>query len=245
VPEGVSRARNRGIEEADGKWVAFVDDDDLWAPTKLRLQLDAAEGTRRSWAYAGVVKVDSGGTIVGGRPPPSTGRVSDRLNKWNPIPGGCSNVVVSRRLLSVVGGFEVELDNLADWDMWIRLGMQAPPALAPDPLVGYRIHPANRSLDLDKLQRELRLVQHRFGLVLDWGAIHYYMARLCQRSGRRKMAMEQYIKAAARGERRAVAAELLWLAQRRFGPWGPPSASGGTVLEWSSQAEPWLAELHK
>src|ERR687891_190196 len=51
VAQGVSAARDRGRAETTGDWIAFCDDDDLWAPTKLRSQLRAAEATRRDWAY--------------------------------------------------------------------------------------------------------------------------------------------------------------------------------------------------
>ena len=53
TPLGLSAARNDGAEEARGKWVAFLDDDDLWAPDKLMEQLHAAQETARDWVYTG------------------------------------------------------------------------------------------------------------------------------------------------------------------------------------------------
>jgi glycosyltransferase involved in cell wall biosynthesis len=240
---GVSQARNRGIEVSCGAWIAFLDDDDLWAPDKLRLQLDAAAASGRSWVYSGVVKVDAHLNIIGGTTPPTPDWVIANLKRWNQIPGGCSNVLVAEPLLSSVGGFDPGFDNLADWDMWIRLGEKGPPASLADPLVAYRFHPANLSLDLGKLRRELGLLQGRYGLSLDWGAIHYYMARLAQRSGRKREAAMEYLKAAGGGEWAAVARELAWLVRRRLNVPPKKQGPGASNREWSAGARSWLEEL--
>ena len=58
--EGQSRARNTGIEAARGEWIAFLDDDDLWSPDKLREQLDAAAVAHAEFVYTGGVMVDEG-----------------------------------------------------------------------------------------------------------------------------------------------------------------------------------------
>jgi len=69
TPYGLSTARNRGAGAAGGDWLAFIDDDDLWAPDKLAQQLRAAASTGRDWVYTGCVNISHDAQIVGGRPP--------------------------------------------------------------------------------------------------------------------------------------------------------------------------------
>src|SRR5438552_9859758 len=49
VPLGVAQSRNEGWQTGLGEWIAFVDDDDVWAPTKLAEQLSVVRETRRLW----------------------------------------------------------------------------------------------------------------------------------------------------------------------------------------------------
>ena len=51
MPSGVAAARNHAAAETQADWLAFIDDDDLWAPEKLLCQLQAAQQLGRDWAY--------------------------------------------------------------------------------------------------------------------------------------------------------------------------------------------------
>lgn len=76
---GVADARNAGIAAAGGDWVAFLDDDDLWAPGKLRDQIDAAQGAGAVFAYSRVVAFREDVGPLGLRPPPNPAALPELL----------------------------------------------------------------------------------------------------------------------------------------------------------------------
>src|ERR1051326_8580449 len=105
-PRGVAMARNRGWAESRGDWLAFLDDDDLWAPNKIAAQLHAAHATGRDWAYVGVVNIDESNVIISGARPLPPEDVVRRLRNYDAVPGGGSNVIARRALLDRVGPFD-------------------------------------------------------------------------------------------------------------------------------------------
>jgi glycosyltransferase involved in cell wall biosynthesis len=245
--QGVSAARNRGIEVARAEFVAFIDDDDLWAPDKLRIQLDAIERSERCWAYGGAVKIDLEGEIIGGVPPPEPEEVSRRLPRWNLIPGGCSSVIARRSTLIAAGGFDRSLINLADWDLWIRIGRQGLPACASGPVVAYRIHSNNSSTNLPLVLSELDRLDGRYGVPVDRGAVHHYLAWVALRSRDRRKGITHLLRATAGGDGRAVARSVAALLrgrlERAFPTIVPPSQSQRAHREWRAPATAWLKEL--
>ena len=76
-------------------WVAFLDDDDLWAPTKLRRQLDAAERVGAAWAWCGAVYLSGDGAVRSVASGPSPEDVRRQLPSGSVIPAGASNVIAS------------------------------------------------------------------------------------------------------------------------------------------------------
>jgi glycosyltransferase involved in cell wall biosynthesis len=246
TPLGVSSARNAGIAEARGRWVAFCDDDDLWAPDKLARQLEAASASGCAWVYAGTVNVDHRLRVLEGGPPPPADQVPALLGRYNPVPAGASNVIVRADALARVGGFDPALRRTEDWDLWIRLARDGPPAAVRRPLVAYRMHPAsNAFVDTAAILTETAVIERRHGIAVDHAAHYRRAAWISLRAGRRWRAVGYYAQAVRRGDLRSLARAVVGLAypgvtgarrHRRLG--ADPEAA-----RWQADARRWLVEF--
>ncbi|MPZ73148.1 MAG: glycosyltransferase [Nitriliruptorales bacterium] len=246
VPQRVSAARNRGAVMARSDWVAFCDDDDLWAPDKIARQLEAAVRAGRPWVYCGTVNIDQHLRIVSGRPPPDPEHVMATLGRFNPIPGGGSNVMMRRDALEAAGPFDTQLANTEDWEMWLRLAaQQGPPAWVCAPLVAYRVHGGNASLDTEQILAGIARIEQQHGNRVDRGVIHRWFAESFLRTGRRSRALRHWTLAATHGQALAVAGDLATIARRRAGRLSrrtsDPLASPTGV--WAAQPTEWLTKL--
>ena len=117
-------------------WVAFVDDDDLWAPRKLRDQLGAiGRDGDALWSCVGSVVVDPDLRIVRHSPVPrdATWPITSSATTTSPAAAAASSSIA---LVLDVGGFDPGLSTLADWDLGSGSGCgrlwprSAPPRLA-------------------------------------------------------------------------------------------------------------------
>jgi len=236
---GVSVARNRGIASASGEWIAFCDDDDLWAPNKLQEQLTAADTAGANWVYAGDVNVNDQLRVLSGGPPPDPADVMARLPRCNPLASGGSNVVVRSNILAEVGGFDPALRRTEDWDLWIRIAQKGPPAYVRKPLVAYRFHSGNVIWDPREMVDEARRLAARYGIPVDVLSMHRRAAWAALRGGRRLTAARHYALAVAGGDLRSVGRALIALihpavgSERLFGFLDRDS-------DWIAEAERWI-----
>jgi glycosyltransferase involved in cell wall biosynthesis len=236
VQRGVSEARNSGLEVAQGRWIAFLDDDDVWAPEKLTSQLAEALRTGTGWVYAGDVHVDEQLTPLGGGPPLRPHEVIKDLAAYNTLPSGASNVVIRAGLLTEIGTFDPSLTRTEDWDMWLRLAATGPPACVPRPLVAYRHHRGNASSDPAPMVAEPRVLSRRYDMCVDQGAMLRRAAWSCMLDGRRLRAAGYYVRAAFHGDAASLARAMVAMAHPAVG-----SSDVYRLIGWSAEARRWTA----
>ncbi|MFO7573290.1 MAG: glycosyltransferase family 2 protein [Gaiellaceae bacterium] len=200
--KGVAQARNAGIAAARGEWVAFLDDDDLWSPRKLRLQIDAAQAASAVFVFAGSVWVDDELRFLHGHALPDPAALAPALLRWNVVWGGCSNVIARTDLLRELGGFDEELFQLSDWDLWIRLALAGPAAAVDDVLVALVMHRESMLLvdrrdvfvEFDRLVARHADAEARFGVKPDRVLFARWVAAGHLRAGRRRAAARTYLR---------------------------------------------------
>jgi glycosyltransferase involved in cell wall biosynthesis len=142
---GVAAARNRGVREARGEFLAFLDDDDLWPPDKLEWQLEALGEHPEAGLVYGFM--ESFGTERPYRwPPPDapSGWVREAFltGNWIRSPG---QTLIRRAAFEAAKGFDESLRGAEDWDFYLRLSKDWPFVYWSRPALRYRAHAGNAS----------------------------------------------------------------------------------------------------
>lgn len=144
---GQAGARNRGIEESRGDWVAFCDADDAWLPGKLAAQVSVASDPSVGLIYCGYSEVDRELVTLRSVEVHRSGKLIEYFAHGSAavIPAGESSVMIRRRCLDHVGGFDPALSISAGFDLYRRICQEFEARVVPEPLVLYRQHGANTS----------------------------------------------------------------------------------------------------
>ena len=142
---GQSRAKNLGIALSRGEFVAFLDADDAWEPTKLERQMPLFDDPEVGVVFTRRSLIDESGHSLPLRsePPFPRGRALNELFVRNFV---CfSSAVVRRSVFDRVGRFDETLDLAIDYDLWLRVAKPYAFDFVDEPLVKYRTGHGNLS----------------------------------------------------------------------------------------------------
>lgn len=149
-PEDTSlgKARDHAIREARGNWLAFLDQDDLWTPGKLEMQM-ALAGEPTGIIYGRTVRFYPGGRE----------RDYDHAHEFTPLPEGdiftqlftkgcfiaMSSAVFHRSAVEEIGGIPEDVAIIPDYYLYAAVAHRHPVRAVQEVVCHYRMHDANMS----------------------------------------------------------------------------------------------------
>lgn len=131
---GAAISRNRALREAKGKWIAFLDSDDLWYPEKLEKQLSFMKANGYAFSYTNYEEVDTDGKKTGVK---VTGPSKiTRRGMYNYCWPGCLTVMYKVDKVGLIQIEDIKKNN--DYAMWLKVCRKADCYLLNECLAKYR-----------------------------------------------------------------------------------------------------------
>lgn len=154
---GAAVSRNRALREASGKWIAFLDSDDLWAPEKLERQIAFMKENDCRFSYTDYIEIDEeskplGRSVTGPRKITKTGM-------FNYCWPGCLTVMYDADAVGLVQIADIKKNN--DYAMWLKVCRKADCLLLDEYLASYR-------------KRSGSISNHSYKALIKW---HYKLFR--------------------------------------------------------------------
>lgn len=160
---GPATARNRGLGEARGAYVALLDADDWWEPEKLARQVGILDRDPAIGLVATDYRVrdETTGAIAERRPPALRGNVLAQMAVENRVPGSATTALMRRSVLERVGLLDPSLKACEDWDLFQRFARVSRFEHIQIPLAWIRLHGPSNS-DIGRLDACFAAVIRKF-----------------------------------------------------------------------------------
>lgn len=159
---GQPRAKNRGIHEAAGEFIAFCDADDLWTPYKLHSQMEYFSDPGVGVVYSEVSYIDNHGSpLIKAQPyKRHSGNVTKHLIIKNFVPFGTA--VIRKSCVDNDGYFDENLPMGIDWDLWLRYSINWKFHYVPRNTYQYRVWSGQMSRNYRGRYENAFLVLNKF-----------------------------------------------------------------------------------
>lgn len=161
---GAAISRNKALREAKGRWIAFLDSDDIWFPTKLEKQIEFMKKNKYSFSYTNYEEIDEHGkttgvTITGPR------KITKR-GMYNYCWPGCLTVMYDADTIGLIQIENIRKNN--DYAMWLKVVQKADCYLYQETLAQYR------------KGRFGSISTHKYSELVKW---HYRLYREAEKQG--------------------------------------------------------------
>ena len=131
---GAAVSRNKALKEAKGRWIAFLDSDDLWKKDKLEKQIDFMKENNYYFSYTNYIEIDendnSNGKIITGPK-----RIT-KTGMFNYCWPGCLTVMYDAKKIGLIQIEDIKKNN--DYAMWLKVCKKADCYLLDEELAMYR-----------------------------------------------------------------------------------------------------------
>ena len=154
---GAAVSRNRALREAKGKWIAFLDSDDLWKPEKLQKQIAFMEENGYHFSYTNYYEIDEASKPLGVR---VTGpKKVTKTGMYNYCWLGCLTVMYDAETVGLIQIEDIKKNN--DYAIWLKVAHKAKCYLLDEELAAYR-------------RRKGSISNHGYKALIKW---HYKLFR--------------------------------------------------------------------
>ncbi len=134
INSGAAVSRNNALREAKGRWIAFLDSDDLWEPTKLEKQVKFMEENGYAFSYTEYQEMDSDGNLTGVTI--SGPKHVTKAGMFSFCWPGCLTVMYDREKVGLIQIEDIKKNN--DYALWLKVCRKADCYLLPEVLAKYR-----------------------------------------------------------------------------------------------------------
>ena len=157
---GVSSARNSGVKNSDGEFVAFLDADDLWLPEKLEKQIAKFQANPEiGMVHCAMTYIDAEDRVKNEIETGLDGWISEEFLRFERscVVGAGSTALVPRAVFDEVGGFDSRQTTAADWDFSYRIASKYEIGYVRESLVLYRLHGTNMHGNIAAMEHDMLL----------------------------------------------------------------------------------------